>query len=74
MQAMEHLQVDLTRDEEMTGRGVGAGNGGVAWHTPTYHRARASLKLQDWKIKANKPMVFGEKLHSPTRFNLVFLF
>lgn len=28
------------------------------WHTPTYHWARVSRKLQDWRIKVNKPIVF----------------
>lgn len=28
------------------------------WHTPTYHRALVSRKLQDWRIKVNKPIVF----------------
>lgn len=31
---------------------------GRGWHTPTYHRVRASRKLQDWRIKVNKPIVF----------------
>lgn len=28
------------------------------YHTPTYHRARPSRKLQDWRIKVDKPVVF----------------
>lgn len=37
-----------------------AGGGGVveAWSTPQTHRARRSRKLQDWKIRAIKPVIF----------------
>lgn len=31
---------------------------GLMWSTPQTHRARRSRKLQDWKIRAIKPVVF----------------
>lgn len=46
------------RDGEATGAGVETEGVGRLWHTPTCHRARASRKLQDWKIRVNKPVAF----------------
>lgn len=48
----------LTGEGDPVGAGVETRDAERGYHTPTYHRARPSRKLQDWRIKVDRPVVF----------------
>lgn len=57
-------QMEFRGGREPTGEGEPIGaeaetrSAERGYRTPTYHRARGSRKLQDWRIAVNKPVVF----------------